>query len=141
MSLFGFLFGCDKDRVGHGGEGGFVSEQSFRENLSKQVEMSQHTLERLRTHGVEVGTKLRLEFFFYTDAEAKAQSLAGELRSRGYDVEAAALRGDTKLMVVTGWTMPIRMDIGSVTTWIEEMARLGFDHDCEFDGWGTYPQQ
>jgi hypothetical protein len=28
-----------------------------------------------------------------------------------------------------------------VSAWTREMCEIGFAHDCEFDGWGTTPDQ
>jgi hypothetical protein len=33
------------------------------------------------------------------------------------------------------------MDLASVLNWTETMCRVGFEHDCEFDGWGTLLDQ
>jgi hypothetical protein len=27
-----------------------------------------------------------------------------------------------------------------VVSWTETMCRIGFEHDAEFDGWGTVPE-
>ena len=140
MSIFSFLFGCSK-KDDNSSPDRFVSDHSFKSNLSKQIEMTPKTLEQLRTYGVADDVKLKLEIFFYTDTEDKARPLAGELRNLGYDVEAGLSAGDDRLFLVTGWTTPIQMDTISVTAWVEDMVRLGFAHDCEFDGWGTNPQQ
>ena len=32
-------------------------------------------------------------------------------------------------------------DTEAVVAWTEQMCRLGREHDCEFDGWGTNPRQ
>jgi hypothetical protein len=82
-----------------------------------------------------------LEVFFYTDTEAKAQDLAKALKALGYEIEFRAPAGDSRQFVVTGWTTPIRMTDSSVVAWTERMCRLGYEHDCEFDGWGTNPKQ
>jgi hypothetical protein len=29
----------------------------------------------------------------------------------------------------------------AVVTWTQSMCRLGNEHDCDFDGWGTHPSQ
>ena len=39
--------------------------------------MSPQTIAELRKHGLSSSAALKLEFFFYTDAEQKAQQLAG----------------------------------------------------------------
>lgn len=137
MGLFGSLFGCSK------GEGDkperYVSEPAFRDNLAKQTTMSPQTVAQPRKHGVTDRASLKLEFFFYTDKEAKGQPLAKALLELGYQFECGQAAGDARLILVTGWTTPIKMTEESVFAWTEKMCRLGYDHDCEFDGWGTNP--
>lgn len=139
MGFFGSLFGCSK------GDGDkpqrYVSESAFRESLAKQTTMSPQTVAQLRKHGVTDQANLKLEFFFYTDKEAKGQALAKSLGDLRYQVECGPSAGDSRLVLVTGWTTPIKMSEGSVVEWTERMCRLGYEHDCEFDGWGTNPSQ
>ena len=139
VGFFGSLFGCSK------GDGDkpqrHVSEPAFRENLAKQTTMSPQTVAQLRKHGVTDQANLKLEFFFYTDKEAKGQALAKALADLRYQVECGPAAGDTRLILVTGWTTPINMGEGAVVAWTEKMCRLGYEHDCEFDGWGTNPSQ
>ena len=121
----------------HAEAGRYVSEKSFQKNLSRQLAMAPRTLAQMSDHGVTDFMQLKLEYFFYTDAESKAQALTYCLKERGYDVEMGRSAHDTGLMLVTGWTNPIEMTDDAVLAWTESMCRLGYEHDCEFDGWGT----
>lgn len=103
--------------------------------------MSPQTVAQLRNYGVTDSTQLKLEFFFYTDNDAKAQELALALRELGYDANVDQAAGDVSLMLVNGWTTPMPMDEATVTDWTARMCQVGFEHDCEFDGWGTNPEQ
>jgi len=103
--------------------------------------MSPQVVEELRKHGGTNDSTLKLEFFFYTDTEKKAQALATPLRQLDYQVDTGRSAGDDQLFLVTGRTVPIKMDDRSVVAWTENMCRLGYEHDCEFDGWGTNPIQ
>ena len=136
--LMGFivtLFGCGT------GDKRFVSETAFQKNLANQVAMAPQTLAQLRQYDVSEQTELKLEYFFYTDTADKAAALAGVLSQKGYTAEHGLSAGDKKLFIVTGWTMPILMNEPTVVEWIRQMCRIGFKHDCEFDGWGTNPEQ
>lgn len=139
MGFFGSLFGCSK------GDGDnphrYVSKSAFRETLAKQTTMSPQTVAQLRKHGVTQEANLKLEFFFYTDKDAKGQSLAKSLQDLQYTVECGPAGGDARLVLVTGWTTPIKMSEEAVVAWTVKMCRLGYEHDCEFDGWGTNPSQ
>ena len=141
MGFFSSSPGGSNGDQGRKGDDRYVTESSFRQNLARQTAMSPQTVAHLREHGVTDDTTLKLEFFFYTDTEAKAHALATSLRELGYEVETGPSAGDDELFVVTGWTVPIKMDDRSVVEWTEKMCRLGYEHDCEFDGWGTYPKQ
>lgn len=126
-------------RDGNSARQQFVTEQAFRRNIMKQVTMSPQTLAQLRKYGVTANSKLRLEFFFYTDTEAKAQSLAASLHKLGYELETKQTAGDQKLLLVNGWTTPLQMDDHTVLGWTRQMCQMGYEHDCDFDGWGTNP--
>lgn len=133
MGLFN-IFGSKDNR--------YISESTFRKTLQKQKEMNGQTLTQLRKYDVGDESKLSLEFFFYTDKQDKASNLAIELKKLNYNIETVdKSAGDSTLWAVIGWTTPVKMDIGSVTKWTELMCQIGFDNDCDFDGWGTNPDQ
>ena len=48
---------------------------------------------------------------------------------------------DKKIQIVTGWSTPLSMATAAVVEWTENMCNVGYKHDCEFDGWGTNPEQ
>jgi hypothetical protein len=117
------------------------SEAAFRENVAKQTTMSPQTVAQLRKHGVTDQANLKLEFFFCTDSEAKGQAIAKGLEDFGYQVEYGTAAGGSRLVLVTGWTTLIKMSEGSVVEGTERMCCLGYEHECEFDAWGTNPSQ
>ena len=141
MAILSWLFGCAEGDGEKESGVRFVSEQSFRENLAKQTTMTPQTMQQLRDYGVTHETTLRLEFFFYTDAQDKANSLVKALTGSGYEVQTRASAGKDRLLLITGWTTPLTMQDASVVAWTERMVRLGYEHDCEFDDWGTNPEQ
>ena len=136
MGFFSSPFGCSKtDDTPK-----FVTEATFQQNLAKQKKMSPMTLAQLRELGVGESKSLKLEFFFYTNAQAKAQSLATALKQLHYDVKAQPAAGNARQFVITGWSTPIQMSESEVISWTDTMCRTGFEHDAEFDGWGTSPE-
>lgn len=133
MGLFN-IFGNKDDR--------YINESTFKKTVQKQEEMNAQTLTQLNKYAVGDNSELSLEFFFYTDKQDKASNLAIELKQLKYSIESVdKSAGDPKLWTVTGWTTPMQMDINSVTKWTEQMCKLGYENDCEFDGWGTNPDQ
>ncbi|MBW8183483.1 ribonuclease E inhibitor RraB [Shewanella nanhaiensis] len=119
----------------------FISEQQHKDNLDYQLSMSPQTVAQLREHGVTENKLLKLEYFFYTNASVKAKSLSEELSSLGYSSEFGESANDDNIKVITGWTSPISMSTEAVMKWTSKMCHLGYSHDCEFDGWGTNPEQ
>lgn len=121
-------------------QGRYITARDFEKILKLQKRLSPQTVNRLRDYGVKPNDSLPLEYFFYTNDEQKALSLAAALRDLGYkDIDVAPRQEEELLFLVTGWTLPIVMDDKTVAAWTEDMVRLGYTHDAEFDGWGTNP--
>ena len=118
----------------------FVTEAAFQQNLTKQKMMSPITLAQLRKLGVAESKPLKLNFFFYTNTQAKAHSLMIALKQLQYETNNKQAARNASLFVVSGWTTPIAMSESDVVSWTETMCRTGFEHDAEFDGWGTRPE-
>lgn len=145
MGLFSSLFGCNKSSDGSvsetppEGRPVFVSEADYSQNRAKQITMAPQTMEQLRGYGVTEESMLKLEYFFYTNAEIKAESLSKELADLGCEGGHDVSAGDSDQFVITGWTTPMKMSDESVVGWTSQMCDLGYKFDCEFDGWGTNP--
>jgi regulator of RNase E activity RraB len=119
----------------------FVTEDLYKKNKDTQVKMASQTLKQLRDLGVIETKELKLEYFFYTNTSDKAQNLADEIQKLNYTVEYGKSAGDKKLFVISGWTIKMTMADAIVINWTKHMCDLGFKFDCEFDGWGTNPDQ
>ena len=61
--------------------------------------------------------------------------------SRIANAKTGLSASDDSIYIVTGWTVPIKMDKESAVNWTAAMCNLGLEHDAEFDGWGTNPEQ
>ena len=133
MGLFNFF---------RGNNNRFVTEKQFNDNVAKQKQMNSQTLEQLIKYGITDTSELKLEFFFYTNEQEKASKLAIELKKLNYEIDHVDTSASGKKeWIVSGWSTKIRMDLKTVTNWTTQMCKLGFDNDCEFDGWGTLPDQ
>ncbi len=141
MGFLSSLFGRSKKGDGDASQSRFVTERVCRDNLARQVSMTPQTMAQLRECGVSKAAMLRLEFFFYTDMDRKAEALAKALNAMGYQAGSDRSAGDNRLFLVNGWTVPLKMDDSVVLDWTRQMCKLGCEHDCEFDGWGTDPNQ
>jgi hypothetical protein len=116
----------------------FVSEEARDRNLARQLAMTPQTLEALRRYGMEAEARLALEYFFYSKDKEHADGLARALEAQGYSAPSVSKRDSTYL--ITGWTTPSAMDDASVLDWTRRMVGLGYENDCDFDGWGTHPK-
>lgn len=121
--------------------GQFVSKSAFNSNRDGQMQMINQTLDQLRKLNVTAEKELKLEYFFYTNTAEKAEKLATEIEKLNYTVQHGVSAGDNKLFLVTGWTTKMKMADEVVKQWTKQMCELGYKFDCEFDGWGTDPNQ
>ena len=112
MSIFDKLFGSKSS------SSPYQTEAQFETNLARQVSMTRQALAQLREHD---DRELRLEFFFYTNNSANAETLNSKLVDLGYDSRSGESASDPALFITTGWTTPIRMDEATVIDWIETM--------------------
>jgi hypothetical protein len=119
----------------------FLSDKRHIKNLQTQLAMAPKTLEQIRGCGIGENKELKLEFFFYTNTEIKAEQLGQVLVEKGYTCKYCESESDKNLFVITGWSYPIKMTHSDVVTWTGEMCVDGHRNDCEFDGWGTNPNQ
>ena len=134
MKLFDFL----KSKSNNGQ---YVTEKGFNNNRDKHMEMVPEIFEQLRKLNVTEDKELNLEYFFYTNTSEKAEQFANEIRKLNYTVEHGVSAGNKRLFIITGRTTKIRMTDEIVIEWTKQMCELGYKYDCEFDGWGTEPDQ
>ena len=121
--------------------GRFLSEQEAKEDLVPgQIASNYPLLEVLKQHGVTDKDQLRLEFAFFTNDIDKGENLKKALSIRA-DYQVDHLIRVKKLWRLTGWSNKIKMDIDSINHWTFDMCKIGFDNDCKFDGWGTFPEK
>lgn len=82
--------------------------------------------------------KLPVEFFFYTNSIEKAKGLVSEIVKLQYEVYGyKPCSYDASRFAITGCTPAIKMNEKAMAAWVEKMCELGYQYDCQFDGWGT----
>ena len=116
----------------------YVSEQSLKWSLNNQFKMNLKTLEMLQKLGITNECRLKLQFFYCTNRSTKARKLVNALEDLNYQVESVDKAAGDQTWIISGWTNEIKMDPKTVTNWTSLMKHLGYEYDCEFDGWGTY---
>lgn len=119
----------------------YRSESEYASIRDSQSYMSPYTLVELGKYGVTESSQLSLEVFFYTDTEEKAKRLVEDLIALNYNVEVILPEQPSEPFLVNGWSPKMQMDEITVVQWTRQMCDLGQSHDCEFDGWGTTPEQ
>jgi hypothetical protein len=124
-----------------GGSKQFVTAEKFEEIIACQPELAHATLETLRHLEEKPSAELRLEFFFYTNSAGKAKEFCEYLRKKNYSADYEKTRKGKNLFSINGWTTKIPMKNETVIAWSKEMCESGFQYDCEFEGWGTTPDQ
>ncbi len=122
---------------GSGGGGRHVTKKKFKKILADQVGMSPHTVQQIQAHGVSEDRTLKVSFYFYTNTEEKAAALTGALQKKGYSAEYNVPLAGYDTFSITGDTGKTQLRQSMMDAWSEEMSRLGYEYDCEFDGWET----
>lgn len=135
MGFFSALYGCQSHKSS------YQTNAFYEKNRAMQIAMTPKTIAQLRLNGVTEQTRLKLEYFFYTNTKEKASALYNELKVLGYEGKYEPSANNDKVFVITGWTPKIQMDEQTVVEWTAKMCDLGQSNDCEFDGWGTNPHQ
>jgi len=132
MGIFSFLKSKGKP---------FLSASDHKINLARQVEMTTKVIEQLRHIDVTDKHHLCIEYFFYANNPDNAKQLSGQLSSLGYSIYDGPSVSDKNLFIITGWTQKMKMEDAVIAKWVNDMCDLGYKFDCEFDGWGTTPDQ
>lgn len=140
FSLFAALvvFACkstSQEQQSLGRDNTYLSDSAHVENTKAQLALNAALIDQQRNLNVPEDSVKIVEFYFYSDADAKVAALAKLLEAKQYTVEfgnSAAIPGE---FVCTGRSTPIKMSAIVLETWVKEMCLIGFQNDCRFDGW------
>jgi hypothetical protein len=113
----------------------YLKDSANTENTKIQLAANAALMAAQRNLNVSEDSAKVVEFYFYSDADAKVATLAKALEAKGYLVEfgnSAAVPGE---FVCTGRSTPLKMSALIIDEWVKEMCSLGFEKDCRFDGW------
>ncbi len=121
-------------------KGQFNTKAKTERNKNRQRHGACHVIELLGFLTDLNNKELPVEFFFYTNTDAKASSLADALMKMRYTVYGFGLCGyDKSRYSIAGCTPKMKMTDDTMTQWAEQMCELALEYDCDFDGWGTSP--
>src|SRR5688500_12368753 len=116
----------------------YFSKEERDENLNMQHLLNKKILEVRKKYGGKSNAFQRVEFFFYSDQEGKANNLAIELSKLGFKVYGVdPPQHEDQQWSVIGCTPAMYLNEDELTGWSEKMMQLGYGCDCKFDGWGA----
>jgi Regulator of ribonuclease activity B len=118
----------------------FVSTLELEQNKLYQNDMTLKMLSELEKQGITNKNVLKLEFYFRTNSIAKAESLSDELKKINYTTHFNRNSENNISILITGWTDEIPINEKTVQQWTIKMCDIGFQADCDFEGWEAYTE-
>lgn len=115
----------------------------YEQLLEQHLSHNRDIWARLREHGLEHDTDVRLGFIYVAPGEAEAETLVAFLREEtDYEVSARLRPGDDHDAepdwVVIGTTQPTPISLELLDDWCEWMIAAGAaEGPCAFDGWAA----
>jgi len=100
-----------------------------------RLDVNEDVLERLYNDGVNPIDELPIEFVFITDTNDKANKLKQSLLLKYTTYNDLRVEQTDVYWEVHGITNVIKMDIDNINKWNEAMWDIGYNHDCQLDGW------
>ena len=108
---------------------------SYEENYAQQLEMLHVTWEAFKEHGVTEDTELVLEFNYIAPSKEQAKSLCDSIEDFETSVSSEGVL--KKKWSVEGKTFPLTTTKEELIQWLDFMVSTGWEHNCEFDGFGA----
>ena len=103
--------------------------------LQQQLRMTPVTWQKLREEGVTESTPLCLDLFWFADTEQHARALASNLAEQlGAPPSIGQVQSRWSVEAQFG---PKTFTLEALLDLVDAMCKVGFAHDCEFDGWGA----
>ena len=100
-----------------------------------RLDINEDVLERIHNDGVNSFDELPIEFVFITNTEEKANNLKQRLSLQYATYLDLEVKETEDYWEVYGITNVIQMNIDKINEWNEAMWNIGYNHDCQLDGW------
>lgn len=113
----------------------YFSKEEFLESMMSQGFLVGRILKNVQRLGRMPLKERQLEYFFYTNSLIKATELAQEMGKLNYSVFYDETPYQPVQYLITGLTCFMPFNGNVVTQWAQEMCRIGYRCDCQFDGW------
>lgn len=112
-----------------------MSDSSNEAILEKQLMMTPVTWKTLQTHGVTDATPLLLDLFWFAATEDNARALASSLT--GQVTTSPTVGPIQDRWAIEAQYGPQSFTLDTLRYLVKQMCKLGFSHQCEFDGWSA----
>ena len=96
---------------------------------------NEDVLQRIHNDGINPNDSLPIEFVFITDTDEKANKLRQQLALVYPTYVGLEIVETEDYWEVLGITNPIEMKIETINEWNQLMWDLGYQYDCQLDGW------
>lgn len=104
-------------------------------------DLNQQLWETLKDHGVEPGSSLDVEIFFFSPTEDAATALADDLSAQGWTARpTSTTRGLFRKRVewsVAGSRTVDAVELAGLDAMVDALEAIAAAHGSEFDGWGA----
>lgn len=108
---------------------------AYEDNIEHQLRMLEKTWEQFVAHGVTPETELVLEFVYLAPNKASASVLYQALENYEAGIRSHGIF--RKRWFIDGKSHPTTVSKTKLTQWLDFMVDLGWQHGCEFDGFGA----
>ena len=108
---------------------------AYEDNFEHQLRMLDVTWDAFKEHGVSEETELVLEFVYLAPNKESANSLNEALENYDSSMRSEGLL--KKKWFVDGNSHPTTVSKDTLVQWLDFMVALGWEHGCEFDGFGA----
>ncbi len=108
---------------------------TYEENLDHQLRMLDVTWSKFLENGLTDDKEITLEFLYVAPNKKAAKNLNEALEY--YDSFVRSEGFIKKRWLVSGQSYPTTVTKDILAQWLDYMIALGWDHECEFDGFGA----
>ena len=99
------------------------------------LEVNEDIMDNIYSDGVKATDMLPIEFVFITNTKDKADQLKEQLSAQFPLYTQLAVEETEDYWEVHGVTNNTEMSLNAVNNWNQVLWDLGFEYDCQLDGW------
>ena len=100
-----------------------------------ELELNADVLQRIHDDGISATDRMPIEFVFISDTEDKVNNLKAALLSKYPSYVNIEISETPDFWELNGITNPSEMSIDKINKWNQEMWDIGYQYDCQLDGW------